>query len=294
MPSAADRLVSAAKWSAFGLQAATLPLAMGSRGIVSMNRSRSSAEHRFAAATDVCGGLVAWRPLGEVLALRLRDADAVSPREVDESVAVDGSGLLGDKHLHPLSPRQVLLASSDTYEELGLEPMILRENLLVNFSTKGLQSSGLLRIGRDVVLWLTFQCEACGHLERRHPGIVKSINGRRGMLARVLRGGAIKAGDQVSYVQSDIAPLADRWQDRIAGVLDRVPADKLVEFRQLARLAGVPRSYCRVFPKLLSQLPPAVAGRAQAGDVSQAERRWTGAELFEVPKTVSNFVALNH
>jgi len=244
--------------------------------------------------TGVNPRCTAWQRLGEVLTLTVRDSKLSESREVDQLVAIKDIGLYGDKHVHSLSPRQVLLAGSDVYQDLRLKPMTLRENLLVDFSTKGLESSGLLRVGHEVVLWLTFQCEACGHLEHRHPGIVKSINGRRGILARVLRGGHISPRDEVQYMPSLIAPISSLWRERVAGVLYRVPAGKLVEFRQLAQLAGVPKTYCRVFPKILSQLPLAVACKAQSGSVAEIEQRWTGAELFDISMNTDGVAALNH
>lgn len=224
----------------------------------------------------------AWNRLGTVKALRIRPVGSSDPMEVSELIAVQDLGLEGDKHAHALSPRQVLIAGEDVYQDLQLAPYTLRENLLVSFATRELKSSCLIKIGQDVVLWLTFQCEACGHLEVRSPGIVRSLEGRRGVLARVLRAGRIAVGDEVSQGPSSIAPIPEHWKERVIRVLHSVPDDKRVEFRQLARLAGVPKSYCRVFPKVLSELPRAVASRAQAGEVADARLRWSGHELFDV------------
>lgn len=237
--------------------------------------------------------VAAWQHLGEALSLHIRDVDSSEPRRVNELLAVENLGLNGDRHAHPLSPRQVLLAGSDVYRDLGLKSKTLRENLLLSFSTHELESSNLLKVGKDVVLWLTFQCEACGHLERRHPGVVKLIKGRRGMLARVLRGGTISPGDEVQCAPSSIIPISNRWQDRISCVLHRVPPGKRVEFRQLALLAGVPKVYCRAFPKIISQLPPSVAGKAQTGDVLAVDERWSGSELFNVTKNLGGDATLN-
>jgi hypothetical protein len=252
----------------------------------------------FRAEHDITNYVIAansetWRAVGEVVAMRMRGVTG-GPREVGQLVAVEGMGLYGDKHANPLSPRQLLLAGTDVYQDLALNPMTLRENLLVNFSTEGLESSSLLKVGSDAVLWLTFQCEACGHLEQRHTGIVRSIGRRRGMLARVLRGGVILPGDAVSCAPSRIARISDRWQDRIAGVLQQVPPGKRVEFRQLAQLAGVPKAYCRVFPKILSQLPTSVACKAQAGSVADIGQRWTGSELFDLSTSAGGTALLNH
>lgn len=251
------------------------------------------AEHFQAVASPSPGG-ARWQRLGVVEGLRIRPLGSTEPQEVAQCFAVAGHGLQGDTHAHPLSPRQVLLAGIDAYRDLGLEAMTLRENLLVDFSTQPLESSALLSVGTDVVLWLTFQCEPCGHLEHRHRGVVKAIEGRRGMLARVLKGGRMAVGDEIRVSPSDISPISDAWQERIASVLQRVPDGKRVEYRQLARLAGVPTAYCRVFPKILSHLPASVASRAQPGTVAARDERWTGEELFDVLTTISGATAPNH
>jgi len=253
-----------------------------------------SADHGVSGAKSADARIAPWRSLGEVVGLRRRELGSAEPTEVDHLIAIENIGFQGDKHAHELSPRQVLFAGVDAYSDLGLKAKTLRENLLVSFSTKGLESGGLVKIGHDVLLWLTFQCEACGHLEHHHPGVVRAIDGRRGMLARVLRGGRISVGDDVLHVASPIPPLADRWQDRIAGILAKVPDGMYLEFRQLARLAGVPRAYCRAFPKILSKLPSAIAVRAQAGEVKERHRRWMGDELFDVSQHIASVPVLNH
>src|SRR5476649_973565 len=97
----------------------------------------------------------------------------------------------------PLSMRQILLAEAGAYDDLRLPPLALRENLRVNFDTSRLSSGTVLCIGQHVLLWLTFQCEACGQLNTHQGGLSKAIGVRRGMLARVIRGGLIQSGDAV-------------------------------------------------------------------------------------------------
>lgn len=80
----------------------------------------------------------------------------------------------------------------------------------------------------------------------------------------------------------DHSPMCDDWKVRIANIVQQVPADKAIEYRQLADLAGVAKTYCRAFPRVLSQLPPDVAMRAQPSGAVPAERRWAGDELFDV------------
>ena len=224
----------------------------------------------------------AWRPLGRVEGLRVRAAGSDAPVEAGTVEAIEGKGFAGDRHADALSPRQLLVAGTDVYRALGLPVATLRENLLVDFGTADLASGRLLRLGEDVVLWLTFQCEPCPRLERHQAGFAKAAHRHRGMLARVLRGGTVRVGDPVADMASSIPPLSDDWRARVAAVLLAVPPDQVISFRQLARLAGVAPTYCRAFPRLLGKLPPAVGGRARSGESATAAGGWSGAALFAV------------
>jgi alkylated DNA nucleotide flippase Atl1 len=232
-------------------------------------------EHPGAATYETRHG---WQVLGTVLGLRVRPPESAEPTIVTSLDAITGIGLLSDGHADALSPRQVLVAGSNAYEELGLPAQTLRENLLVDFTTEDLPGNAVLAIGEQVLLRTTFQCEPCGRLEGHHPGVLRRIGGRRGMLARVAHGGRIRVGDSVRCRRSGIAPLAYAWQERILQVLDQVPPGRQIEYQRLAKLAGVPKGYCRVFPKLLANAPAQVAVRAQPGRVDES-RRWLGQEL---------------
>ncbi|MCV2360367.1 MOSC domain-containing protein [Paucibacter sp. TC2R-5] len=200
---------------------------------------------------------------------------------MDEARASAGAGLQGDKYANPLSPRQLLIASSLTYRDLRLQAALLRENLLIDFPTQELSSGSLLQIGRTLVLWITFQCEPCKLLERRQPGLVKALGGRRGVLARVLRSGTVRVGDPVSLRASAIPAMSDAWQDRVVQVLQHVPQGQVIDYSLLADLAGVAKSYCRAFPRALARHCPELAQRAQSGKVVSPEQRWGGVELFD-------------
>ncbi|MBT9494345.1 MAG: MOSC domain-containing protein [Paucibacter sp.] len=223
-----------------------------------------------------------WRSIASVQQLYIRDRQSAKPRPVAEALAITDAGLRGDRHANPLSPRQLLIASADTYRDLRLPAAVLRENLLIDFPTQQLASGSLLRVGRELVLWITFQCEPCTLLDRRQPGVVKALDGRRGVLARVLRGGTVRVGDPIHHFASSIPPMSDAWQDRVVQVMREVPQDKMLEYGQLADLAGVAKSCCRAFPRLLANRCPELAQRAQSGTRLSPEQGWRGSELFEV------------
>lgn len=221
--------------------------------------------------------------IGTLQALTLRPARRAPPRHVDCADAVAERGLFGDAHADRYSPRQLLLADAGVYRTLGLPPHALRENLLVDIDTAALTSGTVLRIGDEVLLRLMFQCEACGNLDAFRPGLARTLDNRRGMLARVMTGGTLRPGDPVH----DLGPLLPAWPDdwhaRVRMVLDALPAGMVIDYRDLARLAGVQSTYCRAFPRMLRNLGPDYAGRAVAANDPVTAPRWKGEGLFDHP-----------
>lgn len=218
--------------------------------------------------------------IGSVVALFIRPVRSAAPQRVDEAVAIAGAGLAHDVHADPLSPRQVLLADAQVYTDLALPPLALRENLLLDVDTAHLRSGTVLQIGAHARLRLMFQCEACGQLDRYRSGLARALGDRRGMLARVVAGGPIRAGDVVHDL-GQIAPAwSDDWRERVRRVLDAAPPGSVLEYAQLARLAGVQASYCRAFPRLLARLGPGYAARAVSRHAPPSLPRWQGDGLF--------------
>lgn len=217
---------------------------------------------------------------GSVRSLHIRPAHSPAPRAVATALAIAGIGLEGDRHADPFSPRQLLLAGTAAYAAHGLPDHALRENLLLDIDTADLRSGSLLQIGTQAVLWLTFQCEPCGQLEHdaHQPGLGKRIGARRGMLARVMRGGEMHVGDRVMRLERSLSPWSDDWRERFAVILRRVPDGMAVDYKQLARLAGVQTTYCRVFPRMAREL--GLSHKALAMRSNADVPRWDGSELF--------------
>jgi len=59
--------------------------------------------------------------------LALRPPGSAAPQAVERLTLVADSGIDGDRHRDPASPRQLLLASSATYADFDLAPHALRE-----------------------------------------------------------------------------------------------------------------------------------------------------------------------
>lgn len=219
--------------------------------------------------------------IGSVAALYLRRAAGAPPQAVTQMAAHAGRGLEGDIQCDPLSPRQLLIAGTPAYVRLGLPPNALRENLLLDIDSAVLASGQLLAVGASTVLQLTFACEPCGRLNLRQDRLTRTIGAQRGMLARVAAGGAVHVGDPVRLLDRTAHAWPDAWRARVEAVLARVPEGMVVEYRQLALLAGVALTYCRVFPRVAREL-----GLAQAAVPLRSPNplpRWDGAGLYDQP-----------
>jgi hypothetical protein len=156
----------------------------------------------------------------------------------------------------------------------------MRENLLLDLDTSRLASGTVLQVGAHAQLRLMFQCEACGHLDAHRPGLSGRIGTRRGMLARVLRGGDVRPGDRIQATGEMMTPWSDDWRARIVQVLDALPPAHVVTYKRLAQLAGVASTYCRAFPGMIARLGPRYAGKAVPTQADVALPRWDGRELF--------------
>jgi MOSC domain-containing protein YiiM len=219
--------------------------------------------------------------IGRIEALALRPSLAAPPVRVERVRAIAHRGLDGDVYADPLSPRQLLLAGTDAYDAFALPPHTLRENLLVDVDTSRLASGTVLQVGDGVLLRLMFQCEACGHLDAHQPGLSTRIGTRRGMLARVLRGGELRPGDRIRTSGAPLPAWSDDWRERIVHVLDTLPPKSVITYKRLAQLAGVASSYCRAFPGIIARLGPFYDGRAVPTQSDIALPRWDGRELFD-------------
>jgi MOSC domain-containing protein YiiM len=117
--------------------------------------------------------------------------------EAPEVVAVAGKGLEGDAS-YGRRTRQILMMEAETLDRFSLAPGSTRENLLMRgVRLAGLPPGARIRVGESVVLEVSGDCTPCDFMDQLRPGLQEEIRGERGMLARVVRGGAIRPGDAV-------------------------------------------------------------------------------------------------
>ena len=120
---------------------------------------------------------------------------------------IEGLGIEGDKHASAASKRQVLLADKEALDAVGVLPGTIKENITVEgVDVMQLPSGSLVRLGRSVVLEITAVCEPCFRMDEIRDGLKQELEGKRGMLSRVVRGGVINVGDPITVERSE--PLA--------------------------------------------------------------------------------------
>jgi MOSC domain-containing protein YiiM len=119
------------------------------------------------------------------------------PRE--RVLAIEGQGLEGCAHANP-PRREVLLASKEHLDDVGVESGAIRENVTVEGAD--VQSWPLgqrVKVG-EAVLEITMVCDPCQRMDQLRSGLRAEIDGKRGMLAHVVEGGEIALGDSVELV----------------------------------------------------------------------------------------------
>jgi MOSC domain-containing protein YiiM len=118
------------------------------------------------------------------------------PMEALDETAVLEDGLDGCAHRRP-GKRSVLFVAAEDLDAVGVEPGVIRENFTVS--------------GADVMRWtvgervavgeaefeISMVCDPCNQMEEIRPGLQAELEGRRGMLASVVRTGDVRVGDLV-------------------------------------------------------------------------------------------------
>jgi len=126
-----------------------------------------------------------------------RDTGRSEPRE--RVLAIESQGLEGCAHANP-PRREVLLASKEHLDGVGVEPGAIRENVTVEGADVHTWPIGQrVKVG-DALLEITMVCDPCHRMDELRSGLRSLLDGRRGMLAHVVEGGSISLGDPIELV----------------------------------------------------------------------------------------------
>jgi MOSC domain-containing protein YiiM len=170
-----------------------------------MPAKRSSPLDRF--ARDLRPGRLEW------IGLRSKRREPLTV--VDSALAIVDRGLVGDHRVEktPGSGRQVTVISREfiaqTAHFLGIEsidPGLLRRNLVVSGINLHALRHQRFTIG-EVTLEANALCHPCSRMETAlGRGAVAAMLGHGGLCCRILHGGELRIGDDVSVLRDGATP----------------------------------------------------------------------------------------
>ena len=113
--------------------------------------------------------------------------------------AVVGQGLEGCAHANP-PKREVLFASKDHLDSIGVDPGAIRENLTVEGDDVQQWPIGQRVRAGGAVFEITMVCDPCHRMDELRQGLRAELDGKRGMLARVVESGEVAVGDEIELL----------------------------------------------------------------------------------------------
>jgi MOSC domain-containing protein YiiM len=136
--------------------------------------------------------------IGNVWVSPGKNSGRMEPR--DSVTAVEGHGLEGCAHARPGTKRQVLFASREHLDALAVEPGRIRENFTVEGADVHRWPIGQRVRAGTALFEISMVCDPCERMDAIRPGLRAELEGKRGMLARVLETGDVAAGDEIELL----------------------------------------------------------------------------------------------
>jgi MOSC domain-containing protein YiiM len=113
--------------------------------------------------------------------------------------AVAGHGFEGCAHANP-PKREVLFVSREHLDSVDVAPGAIRENMTVEGDDVEKWPIGQqVRVG-EALFEITMVCDPCHRMDELRQGLRAELQGKRGMLARVVESGEVAVGDDVELV----------------------------------------------------------------------------------------------
>lgn len=127
--------------------------------------------------------------------------EPMEPRE--GATAIVGHGLEGCAHARPGTKREVLFVSAEHLDAVSVPPGAVKENFTVAGADVQAWPIGQhVRVG-DAVFEIAMVCDPCEQMEAIRAGLQAELEDRRGMLARVVEGGTVTAGDEIELLSPE-------------------------------------------------------------------------------------------
>src|SRR3954453_19933469 len=113
--------------------------------------------------------------------------------------AVAGQGLDVCAHANP-PKREVLFVSKQHLESVDVKPGAIRENITVEGDDVEKWPIGQrVRVG-EAEFEITMVCDPCHRMDELRDGLRAELQGKRGMLARVIGSGEVAVGDSIELL----------------------------------------------------------------------------------------------
>ncbi len=147
--------------------------------------------------------------MARILAVCRSDTKGVSKTPIEEGHLKEEYGLLGDAHAASDTHRQVSLLSLDSIEkmrQLGLD--LKAGDFAENLTVEGLELFTLpigtrLALEQGVILEVSQIGKECHTGCAIFQQIGKCVMPKEGIFARVIKGGLVKAGDEIKVMEND-------------------------------------------------------------------------------------------
>ena len=113
--------------------------------------------------------------------------------------AIAGQGFEGCAHANP-PKREVLFVSKDHLDSVSVEPGAIRENITVDGDDVQQWPIGQRVRAGEAEFEITMVCDPCHRMDDLRDGLRAELDGKRGMLARVVESGEVAVGDAITLV----------------------------------------------------------------------------------------------
>jgi MOSC domain-containing protein YiiM len=149
---------------------------------------------------------------GKVRGIYIGSRKGEGKRFVESAELIAGHGLKGDSHAGRDPERQVSLFSSEVLRQMESEGFkIPAEELSANLLTEDIPLDSLkpgarLRIG-ETVIEIVEARRPCRNITKIDNRLPKRLYGRCGQLALIVKGGVVRAGDDIEVLESDRQPV---------------------------------------------------------------------------------------
>jgi len=190
---------------------------------------------------------------GSVFNLFVKQQHRAAMKGVEKINLEIGHGIERDINANPISPRQVLVVRYEDISELGILPGELRENIVVAGIPPEIFTPGsLINFDSGAAIRLTFHCEPCKRIVHLVDSL-KILQAKRGILGVVINSGTINVGNHVQIQTAKFPALSESPYERFLDFIVKVPAGKVVTYKQLIQAIGVDNSYLRAIPIYLKK-----------------------------------------